>query len=391
MKSLFVMLPLLAISFQFMNPCSPKSRFISNAPTSEDVVYDVEVIYPEFRPVAQVYDVEGVFDASESFVITANANGQVEQVFLSVGDRVAEKDPVVAISNSEILDRTELMRLKVKEFSARLKQTENGFEEINTEDRPVTHDEVAFLDDDDIVGEEAKKKNFGMAEQKTPGTLKELAEILEARIAFYNKEISVLEKQLLNLNQTSSANGIVTEIFVTEGNKVKEQDRLVAIAKMDPMSVSFALPQTVASFVDKHSEVSVSPLEAETEILGQGIVYYISPNIDAKNETITVKAHVDNPELRLRGGQKAGVHIQTRKTDTILVLPQHALTVEGEDHFIFIAQGHQAKRVLVEVGKELENDFVEVKADVRVDDPVIVNRPLELEDESFVRVQSKGE
>jgi len=380
------MIPLIAISFNFVNPCSQKSRYVSKAPTAEDVVYDVEVIYPEFRSVAQVYDVEGVFDVSELLTITANANGQVEQVFLSVGDRVEEKDPVVAISNLEILDRTELMRLKVKELSTRLRQTEGGFEEIDTEDRPVTHDEVAFLDDDDIVGEEAKKKNFGMAEQKAPSTLRELTEILEARIEFYNKAISVLEKQLLNLNQVSAVGGIVTEIFVTEGNKAKEQDRLVMIAKMDPMSVSFDLPQSVASFVDKHSEVSVSPLGVGEEILGQGAVYYISPNIDPKNETITVKAHVDNPELRLRGGQKAEVHIQTRKTDTILVLPKQALVIEGEGDFIFIAQGHQAKRVQAEIGKELESGLVEVKADIRVDDPVIVNHPLELEDESFVRV-----
>ena len=159
------MIPLIAISFNFVNPCSQKSRYVSKAPTAEDVVYDVEVIYPEFRSVAQVYDVEGVFDVSELLTITANANGQVEQVFLSVGDRVEEKDPVVAISNLEILDRTELMRLKVKELSTRLRQTEGGFEEIDTEDRPVTHDEVAFLDDDDIVGEEAKKKNFVIFEE----------------------------------------------------------------------------------------------------------------------------------------------------------------------------------------------------------------------------------
>lgn len=383
-KSLII--PLMAVSFTFVNPCDPpKEQEIQ--PTENDVIHDVTVIYPEFKSVPRAYSVEGVFAPSEVTTITANANGTIEELFVREGDSVQINDPVVSLSNTETLDMIDLKRALLKEYQARLNEVQAKLEASRGEDRPLPIRETEFLDEEPLGAPVTKPFGSASEQETKPQTFKELAEVLESAMDRLQKEADYLDRLLLNLTQNSPVSGVVTKIHVSAGNKVKEQDKLVEISQTNPLSVTFMVPDSVASFVDKNSTVKVEPLDAQ-EFKGEGTVYFISPNVDTASGRIEIKATVSNDEGRMKGGQKAQVHLATRKMDRVIVLPKRVLHFEDNKTYVFTVFHNQAKLVSVEPGEETPDGQVQIFGDLRVDDPIVIDRPVELKHDSYVRVKN---
>lgn len=386
-KQIFIVF--LALSFTFANPCSQKEPQ-NRTPDSDDKVYDVAVIYPEFVSVPKTYHTEGVFDYSEATTVTAKFRGEIDQVFVNEGDAVAVDDPLVSLSNSEIVDIVDIKRAKVREYTARLKETQEKLAEFGNEDQPASMEDTAFLDED--PGDEAIEKDYGSQSTppERPRTLKAVAEMLEALVDGKTKEADLWDKRLLELNHLSPVNGVVTKKIASEGNNANEKDPLIEIVQTDPMSVTFNLPQDEASFVDKHSDVKVSPVDAP-EVQGTGQVYYIDPSLSTGTDTIQVRAHVSNDENKIKGGQKASVAVTTRKTNRVIMLPKNILFYENDKKFVFIVFRERAKLVEVTTGDEDSKGNIQIFGDLRVDDPIIIDRPLELRHNSFVKIQETRE
>lgn len=383
-KSVFI-IPLLAFSFTFVNPCSHEGQRPVQQPTEDEKVFQVEVTYPKFLSVPRSHNVQGKLMQSEIDHVTANFGGDVQEVFVSVGDVVEKGDPVVTLSSKDLLDKIDVHTAKLTELGARLEEAKNKVSGLNRPDRPVTNDEVLFLDEEPVTEPEAKK-NFGYPEDKPPQTLKDLVDVLDAMIERYNAELDVLNKRLMEQTQKSPVSGIVFETHVSEGNKVRAQDKLVTIAQTDPLSVSFHVPKEVASFVDKRSKVSVFALDAP-DAIGEGLVYYIAPDVDPVQNTIEVRAYVSNPDQRLKGNQQVHVHLTTQKMDRVLALPKQAIVHENGRSYLFVVYGNQSRLIEVKTGRELENGLIAVHGvEVRVDDPIVLNRPLDLKNNSFVEI-----
>jgi len=379
-------IPLLLVSFTFVNPCDKTDR--ERKPGADDTIYDVTVIYPEFTSVPQAYSVDGVFDVSQVDNVTANADGEIEQLFVNEGDTVSKDDPVVAISNTELLDRIDVKRARIKEYQARLNEVQFKLEGTGGEDQATTIEDTAFLDEDPI--DEPINKQYGDTSKPKlkPKSLKALAEVIEATVDTLTKEADVLDRKLLKLTQNSPATGVVTKVYVSENNKVKEQDKLIEISQTDPLSITFYVPDSVASFVDKHSKVKVAPIDAP-DFKGTGTVYYIDPNIDTKTGKIKVRAHVSNETGRIKGGQNATVDLATRKMSRVIVMPKRVLHYEDDKKYVFIVYRDQAKLVQVNTGDETDDGKIHIRGDLRVDDPIIIDRPMELKHNSFVKVMKK--
>lgn len=390
MKLRSIVLPLIALSFSFVNPCSQKIDTDAEIPDTE-TVFDVDVIYPKFKSVPRLHEVDGTFDVSETIIITASAQGSIDQILVSVGDIVQKDDPLVQISNTDITDRIDLLRAKVKEYDARLKVAKAKIVGAGHEEGSVTVEETSFLDDEPI-DDPATPTRFGNANEPKviPQTQKALVDVLAAQIERANKEADALDKKLLELTLLSPTGGVVMKTLVSESNKVSEKDPLMEISKINPLSVSFHLPEDVASFVDKNSAVTVSPVEAP-EVTGQGQVYFINPDIDKQTSSILLKAHVSNENSLIKGGQKAKVKVATRRMDRMVEVPKNVLIYEDTQVFLFTVQGKRAKLVEVKTGNQTADGNIQVTGDVHSEDPIIINRPSELENNSYVKMKEEEE
>lgn len=377
------LIPLVAVSFTFVNPCSKPKDF---GPGKDDQVFEVKTVAPEFVSVPESYHVDGQFDVSDKAIVTAHIPGTIEQIFVNEGDFVAKDDPLVTLSNQTLLETIDIKRAKIKEFQNRLAEIDARLEDNRGEDLPVNTDDANFLDEEPV--DQPVEKNFGNAEEtkKTPKSLKAMAELLQSAIDRHTKEADALDRKLLNLTVPSPVSGVVIKKYATEGNVVKEQQALVEVATTDPLSVTFHVPDSVANFVDKNSKVTVTPKEAP-KLVATGTVYFISPNIDSEKGTMEVRAHIANPQSKIKGGQVADVFLATRKMSRVMILPETAVFEKDGKSYVYTVLKERAK--LVEVKPQPHDKEGQVKilgADLRVDDPILVDFPSGMEHNSFVRI-----
>lgn len=382
-----LLIPFVVGFFTFSNPCSQRAAYQPERPAEGEAVFEVDVINPKYAETPRTYDVEGEFEESEIDFVTARYSGIIDEVFVNEGDAVVEADPIIAISSEELLDQVDIKRAKIKEFTARLNLAKAKLTTMPSPDTPVSSDDVTFLDEEPAMTPPTKIGE--PAEQ--PKTLQELADTLEALVERYTTEADALDKVLLDLHHKSPVAGTIMEILFTKGNRVKDQDKLVSIARTNPMSVSFAVPQDVASFVDKTSRVRITLLDAP-DVSADGTVYFVSPDLDPVNKSIELKAHVENSGDRIKGGQKARVKLATNKKDLALIVPESAVINHGSKKYIFAVYGNQARLLEVIAGAHMDGERVEVKGvDLNVDDYVVMNPPQGLKNDAFVKIAAVHE
>jgi multidrug efflux pump subunit AcrA (membrane-fusion protein) len=76
------------------------------------------------------------------------------------------------------------------------------------------------------------------------------------------------------------------------------------------------------------------------ESIGEGVVRFLSPVIDATKRTAHVLIDVDNPSGALRPGQFVDLVVVLNRNDAAVVVPASAIVREGPLQFVFVREGN---------------------------------------------------
>jgi len=123
---------------------------------------------------------------------------------------------------------------------------------------------------------------------------------------------------------------------------------LVSIAQLDPISVSFALPETQLAPLLQATRNGVDgakprPLEALVSMPGaargevpiKGQVSFVDNLVDAATGTIKVKAQFDNSQQALWPGQYVRMRMILRTLKDAVVVPQAAIIQRGNERTLY--------------------------------------------------------
>ncbi len=157
---------------------------------------------------------------------------------------------------------------------------------------------------------------------------------------------AALERARLNLNYTTiraPMDGKTGAILIHPGNLVRANtDNLVVINQIQPVRISFSLPQAqLSSLQDRmnegalraslavHSETGVQQaVRDETDIVVD--VDFIGNVVDERSGTIELRATFDNPDLRLVPGELVDVSVELDVLRDAVVVPRAAVNI-GQD------------------------------------------------------------
>lgn len=368
---------LLAISFSLNNPCAPeKNQPVEKIKKVEEPVRDVSVIYPRFTESTRVVQGRGRFSVSDRLNLKAEFSGMIEKVHVGEGDQVKGGDPLCLIKSDDLNKEIERKQAELKEAEAQLEADRKIFQAsggIETEPGPLDEEtEPAFIDEE--TGEPAPYRENSPTPPTVKGPETDLEsrfKISEARVERINTELDQLEERLKKLIVTSPLAGVIHKRNVTEGSIFEEGDELFEIIVNNPMTLTVHLPQTVASYVDKQSPVRASPLSASDKSV-DGTIFYISPEIDTVNRTLEIRLHLPNEEGLIKEGQEGQAVVSTRKVEKLLIIPRRAVVDKEGGKFIFVVMNGKAVLTEISLGQAMENFDVEITANIRVDDPIVV-------------------
>lgn len=161
---------------------------------------------------------------------------------------------------------------------------------------------------------------------------------------------------------------------VSVGEYVKDGAEIVNIEDLDHMFVDFRLPERYQSQVGVGQELQVV-LDALPGAQFRAQVRALDPQIDANGRSLSVRASLDNPGLRLRPGMFARVTLLLAQRTGALVVPEEAIVPEGASAQVFrVLEGADgralAQSAAVQLGLRAEG-FVEVTQGLAAGDTVV--------------------
>jgi multidrug efflux system membrane fusion protein len=178
---------------------------------------------------------------------------------------------------------------------------------------------------------------------------------------------AAVETAKINLEYTSiysPINGRTGSVGVKEGNLVKANDVpiLVTINQIEPIYVSFAIPEQQLAELKQYS--SIKSLKVDAAPQGstqhfQGRLTFIDNSVDLTTGTIKLKATFDNAAHVLWPGQFADVNLTLKSQPNAIVIPTAALQTSQNGTFVYvIEQDLTAKQQPVKVGWNVGEDTV---------------------------------
>ena len=176
-----------------------------------------------------------------------------------------------------------------------------------------------------------------------------------------------VETARINLQYTvisSPINGRTGNIGVKEGNLVKANDVpiLVTINQIEPIYVSFAIPEQQLSELKQYSAAQTLRVDAAPQGGSQhfqGRLTFIDNAVDLTTGTIKLKATFDNAAHVLWPGQFVDVNLMLKSQPNAIVIPTAALQTSQNGTYVYVInQDLTAQPQPVKVGWNLGDDTV---------------------------------
>ena len=177
--------------------------------------------------------------------------------------------------------------------------------------------------------------------------------------------------------------GIVGIRNVSVGDYVKEGQELVNIEDIGALKADFRLPESYLSRLRKGQSVEVST-DAMPGQTFKGTLDAVDPLLDASGRAISLRARLENPDLKLRPGMFVRVRLAFGGERQGLAVPEEALVPAGDDNFVFRVVEGKAQRVMVKVGQR-RDATVEITEGLKAGDEVVSAGQLKLRDGVPVR------
>jgi membrane fusion protein, multidrug efflux system len=102
----------------------------------------------------------------------------------------------------------------------------------------------------------------------------------------------------------------------------------------------------------------------------EGMVTFISPEIDPKTRSAEVVTRIPNPNSTFRAGMYAEISIAPQGSQESLVVPKSAVGGAGENRYVFVVSADSVEQRKVRVSP-VDADTMEVLEGLKLDEPIV--------------------
>ncbi len=222
--------------------------------------------------------------------------------------------------------------------------------------------------------------------------------IVQAKLDEVRAETTVAEKQVETAQvEVESARaevektvlkapveGVLTTKDAEPGEFVSPQSKAATMMEIYDIFVVMGVIEKDIDRVGLAQPVTVT-VETYPGVEFQGVVDEISPIVEGKSRTLTVKARIPNPDSRLLPGMFARATIVVFEQADALVIPSIALHREQEAYHVFVVADGVAQQRAISVGY-ITTDYAQIADGLQEGDQVIVEAQSTLKDGAHVEV-----
>ncbi|TAG02940.1 MAG: efflux RND transporter periplasmic adaptor subunit [Betaproteobacteria bacterium] len=292
----------------------------------------------------------GSLRSDESVIIRSEQSGRIVSLNFKEGQPVRKGQLLVQLDDS-------VTRAELGQANANLKLAKAKFDRAT----------------------ELKEKNFisGQAKDEAENALK----VAEAAV-------KLIEARLGRFNIEAPFSGTIGLRTAGVGDYIKDGQDIVNLEKTDPIKVDFKVPELFQSKVRVGQQLAVT-LDAIPGKPFNGVVFAVNPQLDTAGRAVVLRAQMPNRGAELKPGMFARVRLTLAESAETIVVPEQAVSMQGEDQIMFRVVDGRALRTKVEVGQRREGK-VEIVQGIAATDTVVFAGQQRLRDGAAVRPAGGG-
>ncbi len=293
----------------------------------------------------------GTVRALEAIELSANVTERVEEIFFEDGQEVKKGDL--------------LAKLSTDEEQAMLAAARANLEEQEREIKRLTE-----------LAEEGAVSQVRLQEYMT-----------QRDIAL--QRVEEVQAQIGDRNIAAPFDGVLGFRQISLGALVGPGDVIATLDILDPVKLDFTVPETFLSDLRTGMEITAYT-EAYPGEGFKGEVTQIDTRVNPVTRSVTVRAELPNPGLKLRPGMLLTTRLVKNPT-TSLTIPERALLSVQSEHFAFVVEkaaegeGMVVKRAQVHIGRR-KPGYVEITSGLEKGQKIVSDGLLGLRDGAPVEV-----
>ena len=217
------------------------------------------------------------------------------------------------------------------------------------------------------------------------------AKSLEATVQADQAAAEQARIQLSYARITAPISGRTGALSVKSGNLVQAAGSgapLVTINSMDPILVSFSLPERQLDDIrryDQQMRIEILP-ERNSPPVAEGKLVFIDNTVTPQTGTVLLKTRVSNSNEAIWPGQFVNVRLVLTIDPESVVVPEAAVQPGQEGSFVYLIDAENKVRVQpVKISRQIGGDVV-IAAGIRAGDRVITEIPQALQPGATVRI-----
>jgi membrane fusion protein (multidrug efflux system) len=155
-----------------------------------------------------------------------------------------------------------------------------------------------------------------------------------------------------------------------------ESSILTTITNTNPLYVEFSIPKSdIQLYLSqiKDPDTTIKVLDRQkNESKQNGMIDFISPEIDKKTNTLLIRAKIDNKEEKLLAGDFVKVSIKGLIAPNTAVIPEEALLQTPKGAMVYVVENGSAKIKPIQIDA-LTKEGIIVKSGLKKGEKVIIN------------------
>jgi multidrug efflux system membrane fusion protein len=219
---------------------------------------------------------------------------------------------------------------------------------------------------------------------------------LRASLALDRAQVEQARLQLGFASIASPINGRAGHVLVQEGNVVKANDDrpLLVINQIEPIFVSFSVPERHLPEIQKQSAKGRLRVEAQTSeglVLDTGELASIDNAVDKATGTIRLKAVFPNAGKKLWPGQFVRAFLRLAERENAVLVPAQAVLSGVSGPYVFVVKADQTVEMRPVLVSPAPDQAVVVDKGVAAGEKVVVDGQVMLVPGSKVEFKPAGE
>lgn len=310
----------------------------------------VKVLEARAVPISDASEYVATLKSRDSAVIMPQVEGQVTQIFVHSGDRVAGGSALMEIDPLK------------QQATVKSQESARAAQQANLSWAKQQYDRAQGLYSAGVVS----KQDLDQA--------KSALDAAQAQMEALDAQVREQEVQLHYYKVVAPRSGIVGDVPVRVGDRVTTSTQLTTVDQPGSLEAYVYVPVEHSRQLKMNLPVQV--LDSEGKVLADTRITFISPQVDSSTQTVLVKARIANGNDALRQSQfvRARVVFGTHQNPQVPIL---AVSRLAGQYFAFVAEPQNggsfvARQKPLKIGQTVGNDY-EVRDGIKPGDKVIIS------------------